>query len=69
MIAEIDVGGVLLSSVLVTALIALAIAFVARSVLSFVGAYRLVWHPALFDTALFVVIWTAVAVAPSPFHL
>jgi protein-S-isoprenylcysteine O-methyltransferase Ste14 len=25
------------------------------------GLYRMVWHPALFDTALFVILWAFVA--------
>ena len=66
MIGELDIDGVFLSSVLVSAVIALAASFVLRRVLSKVGAYRLVWHPALFDTALFVILWAAVVTVPSP---
>jgi len=66
MTGELDIDGVFLSSVLVSALIALAASFVLRRVLSKVGAYRLVWHPALFDTALFVILWAAVVAVPSP---
>ncbi len=64
MIGEFDIDGVFLSSVLVSAVIALAAAFVLRRLLSKVGAYRLVWHPALFDTALFVILWAAVVAVP-----
>jgi hypothetical protein len=63
---ELNIDGVFLSSVLVSALIALVASFVLRRVLSKVGAYRLVWHPALFDTALFVILWAAVVTVPSP---
>lgn len=66
MTGELNIDGVFLSSVLVSALIALAASFVLRHVLSKVGAYRLVWHPALFDTALFVILWAAVVTVPSP---
>ena len=66
MTGELNIDGVFLSSVLVSAVIALAAAFVLRRVLSKVGAYRLVWHPALFDTALFVILWAAVVTVPSP---
>ena len=66
MTGELDIDGVFLSSVLVSALIALVASFVLRRVLSKVGAYRFVWHPALFDTALFVILWAAVVTAPSP---
>jgi hypothetical protein len=64
MIGEFDIYGVFLSSVLVTALVALAISFVLRRLLALVGAYRIVWHPALFDTALFVIVWALVASFP-----
>lgn len=66
MTGEFNIDGVFLSSVLVSALIALAASFVLRRMLSKVGAYRLVWHPALFDTALFVILWAAVVTVPSP---
>lgn len=66
MIGELDVQGVFLSSVLITALIAFAAAFVLRRVLRAIGAYRFVWHPALFDTALFVILWAAVTALPLP---
>jgi protein AaeX len=66
MTGEVDVYGVFLSSVLVSAVIALAASFVLRRLLSRIGAYRLVWHPALFDTALFVILWAAIVAIPSP---
>ncbi|HJV40614.1 DUF1656 domain-containing protein [Caulobacter sp.] len=65
-LGELDVDGVFLSSVLVSAVIALAISFPLRRLLAKVGAYRFVWHPALFDTALFVILWAAVVTVPSP---
>ena len=64
MIGEYDLGGVLLSSVLVSALIALALAFVLRRLLAWLGAYRFIWHPALFDAALTVILWAAVISLP-----
>ncbi len=66
MTGELNIDGVFLSSVLVSALIALVASFALRRVLSKVGAYRFVWHPALFDTALFVILWAAVVTVPSP---
>ena len=66
MIGEFAIDGVFLSSVLVSAVIALVASFVLRRVLSKVGAYRFVWHPALFDTALFVILWAVVVTVPSP---
>lgn len=61
---EFNVRGVFISSALVSALIALALVFVLRRLLALIGAYRFVWHPALFDTALFVIIWAAVITLP-----
>ena len=69
MIGEVNVSGVFLSSVLVSAVIALAASFLLRRVLSKVGAYRFVWHRALFDTALFVILWAAVISIPLPLDL
>ncbi|MDB5468142.1 MAG: hypothetical protein JWQ46_2904 [Phenylobacterium sp.] len=69
MIGEVNVDGVLLSSVLVSAVIALALSFVVRRLLAWLGAYRFVWHPALFDTALFVILWAAVIAVPMPLNL
>jgi hypothetical protein len=66
MIGEISLNGVYLSSALISAVIALAIAFVVRRLLSWAGAYRFVWHPALFDAALFVIAWAAVIRLPLP---
>jgi hypothetical protein len=57
MIGEIDIGGVFVPTLLLWALLALAISALVRKVLSMVGAYRFVWHPALFDMALFVIVW------------
>ena len=69
MIGALNLGGVLLSSVLVSALLALAASFVVRRALSWLGAYRFVWHPALFDVALFVILWAAVIASPLPIDL
>lgn len=63
---EFDLRGVFVSSALVSALIALAALFVLRRLLAALGAYRFVWHPALFDTALFVIIWAGVLALPLP---
>jgi hypothetical protein len=64
MIGESNIDGVFISAVLVSALIALVLAFLLRRLLTLVGAYRFVWHPALFDTALFVILWAAVVALP-----
>lgn len=59
MTGEIDLFGVFVPTLLVWALLALAISSLLRRILAAAGAYRLVWHPALFDLALFVIIWAA----------
>jgi hypothetical protein len=64
MIGESNIDGVFISAVLVSALIALVLAFLLRRLLALIGAYRFVWHPALFDTALFVILWAAVVALP-----
>lgn len=64
MIGEADIDGVFISAVLVSALIALGLSFVVRRLLALIGAYRFVWHPALFDTALFVILWAVVIALP-----
>ena len=69
MIAEINLGGVFVSSVLISALAAFAVSLVVRRLLAWSGAYRFVWHPALFDTALFVILWAGVVTLPLPVSL
>jgi hypothetical protein len=64
MIGEFDLHGVFVSSVLVSALAALAAVAVLQRLLGWLGAYRFIWHPALFDTALFVILWAAAVALP-----
>jgi hypothetical protein len=45
---------------LLAALVALALARALGFVLARIGFYRLVWHPALFDFALFILVLGAV---------
>jgi hypothetical protein len=66
MIGELDLNGVFLSPVLVSAVIAFVVSIAVRRALGAAGAYRIVWHPALFDTALFIVLWAVVAAFPLP---
>lgn len=60
MIGEFAIGGVLVSSVLISGLLALALGALARRLFVWWGLYRFVWHPALFDAALFIILWAAV---------
>jgi Protein of unknown function (DUF1656) len=56
MIGEIDVQGVLVAPLLVWMLIALVLNALLRRALAWTGFYRLVWHRALFDASLYVVL-------------
>ncbi len=66
MIGELDFGGVFFSPLLFYAVIALVLSMVVRRALTLVGFYRVVWHRALFDFAIFIVLWglTAAWVGP-----
>lgn len=57
---EIDLFGVYLTSVLVTGASALVLTFGLNRLLAALGVYRHVWHRALFETALFVIVWALV---------
>jgi hypothetical protein len=60
MIGEISFYGVYVPILLLAALVALALARALGFVLARIGFYRLVWHPALFDFALFILVLGAV---------
>ena len=57
---EADFQGLFVVWPLLWALVALAVGAVLRRVLARAGAYRFVWHPALFDLAGFVILWGGV---------
>jgi hypothetical protein len=59
LIKEIDLAGVYLSPMLGYLVVALLITGVLRFVLGRVGAYRWIWHPALFDLSVLLIILTA----------
>ena len=61
MLADINLFGVFVDVRFATAVVALVLLLPVRRLLGAVGAYRLVWHPALVDLALFVLLWGAVA--------
>ncbi len=66
MIPEYSFGGVLVATVPVTSVIALIIALLIHRVLVALRFYRWVWHPVLFDTALFVAVWCLITLYPLP---
>ena len=63
MLAEVSLFGILINVGLVSALLAGVLLIPLRKALTFIGAYRLVWHPALVDLALFTLLWSGVAFA------
>ena len=56
MIAELDIYGVFIPSLLAWALIALLITALIKRALEWCGAYRLIWRQPLFDLALFLIV-------------
>ncbi len=66
MIEEVSIGGVSVPVLLIWAVLAIAPLIVARRLLAGLGFYRLVWHRALFDIALYVAILGALA-ASAPY--
>ena len=55
--ADINLFGLFLDTGLATALVAAALTLLARKFFAHAGTYRHVWHPALVDVAVFVVLW------------
>jgi len=56
MIAELDIFGVLVAPIVAYALLAIPVLLVLRWVLARLGFFRLVWHPALFEVSLYLII-------------
>ncbi len=56
MIGEVSIYGLYLPPLLLLTLAALVVSRVFNLVLARTGFYRLVWHPALFDCSLFVIV-------------
>jgi hypothetical protein len=67
MIAEVNLFGLFFDVALITALVAGAALAILHRLLSAIGAYRWVWHPRLFDLALFALLWFALAIGASRF--
>ena len=56
MIGDTIFYGVAVPTILVLALVAFIINLILKRVLAIVGVYQAIWHPALFDFALFVIV-------------
>lgn len=59
--AEFDIYGVYIPRLLVLILLTLLLSFVVRRALAWIGVYSFVWHRALFDLALYVILLGAVS--------
>ena len=57
MLDEVNFLGIYFSGALVAAGVAWVALMIVRRLLRWVGFYRLVWHPALVDIALFGILW------------
>ena len=53
MISELNIAGIYMAPIVVYVIVTLPIFLVLRTILARVGFWRLVWHPALFETALY----------------
>jgi protein AaeX len=62
---EIAIGGILAPGLIVSALLALIAMLVLRRLLSWIGFYGLIWRPALFNAALFVLLLGGIAAIAS----
>lgn len=61
MIGEIHILGLYAPATLVSAIAGGVLILMARQALLRIGVYRRVWHPGLFDVALYIVLWSAAA--------
>ena len=57
---ELNIYGVFVPALFAWALMALALGWVLRHALAWIGFYRLVWHRPLFDLAFYIVLLGAV---------
>lgn len=61
LLKEVSVAGVYISPLLAYALIAGLLWAALRAGLGLIGAYRLIWHPPLFNSALYIMVLAGVA--------
>jgi hypothetical protein len=65
MIGEISFYGIYVPWLLLLSLLSLIVSRVLSYMLARLGFYRLVWHPALFDSALFIIVLGGLTVLSS----
>ena len=58
---EVNFGGVFVPAALLWAAAAFVVSYLLTRALSRTGFYTLVWHRALFDVSLFVIVWGAIS--------
>ena len=61
---ELNLNGVFVPATLVWAIAAFFLSSGVARVLSWLDVYRFIWHRALFDLAVFVIIWAAISAVP-----
>jgi undecaprenyl pyrophosphate phosphatase UppP len=64
-VEEIDLHGVFVSGLLVWAVVAYVVTALLTRLFARLRLYRLVWHRALFDIAVYVIVWGGVAMGAS----
>jgi protein AaeX len=62
---EIAIGGILAPGLIVSAVLALVAMLFLRRLLSWIGFYGLIWRPALFNAALFLLLLGGIAAISS----
>ncbi|HEY1886318.1 MAG TPA: DUF1656 domain-containing protein [Roseiarcus sp.] len=62
---EIAIGGILVPGLIVSAVLALVAMLVLRRLFSWIGFYGLIWRPALFNAALFLLLLGGIAAISS----
>jgi protein AaeX len=67
MIGEAHIAGVLIPRLILVFLLAFATSLLLRRLLRWLGCYRYVWHAALFDIAVFVILSWLIAAATTGF--
>ena len=63
MTGDVSLFGVFVPKILVLAVLAYGLNLILKRALAAAGFYRIVWHPALFDLALFVLVLSGLAIA------
>jgi hypothetical protein len=67
MIEELHVFGVYMPAALVWAVMAVMLTFLLRGLLLRLPLHRILWHPALLELALFLLIWLGLATLADDF--